>query len=106
MNNLNKYREVSVSDTAVRIGIPVDNAKRKGEMVFLMVRSSNVLPEGDIGIRYLDRMVLTPEYFNQLHRAQMSSDFETMRKIFDGCVDMEATAKEKRLEIEKKMLGV
>jgi hypothetical protein len=96
MTDLHKFKgrsEEAYSDLPVRIGIP-----KIGEPGML-------LPEEDVGIRYANRMVLCPAAFNKLNRAQMESDFATMRQIFEACFDM-LSDKEQALQKEKKLLGL
>jgi hypothetical protein len=105
MTDLHKFKgrsEEAYSDLPVRIGIP-----KIGEpgMVHLVVTTSKLLPEEDVGIRYANRMVLCPAAFNKLNRAQMESDFATMRQIFEACFDM-LSDKEQALQKEKKLLGL
>lgn len=77
MSKLDQYRKV-------RLGIPKD----EGGMIHLDVYVGKTL-EGHNGYKYLDRVILNSETFHQMHKAQMMSDFDTMRKILSDLVDLD-----------------
>lgn len=76
-----------------------------GRIASMRFEKGNTLP-GHSGYRMGNKFILSPSTFNDFHHAHMMNNFERIRQIVNGCIDLLDPKLQNREIIQKQLRGI